>query len=388
MAFALPVWLAVQEELLHQPGGDDPGAQTCFNEFDDESLFQLFHLTRPCLEFIVDSVRIRMKKVIFKKPAFPVDTMVMMALNFYAQGVASPVVLLKVGLSHYPAVVLNTVSGVIAGMSDQFISFPQARETTQNVAFNIQKFCGIPKVLGVLAAAHFKIRASPYEKDAYRAFLNTLGYTSVVSQVICDCHGNILSVEKCCVGSTSEQEMWESSFKGKEMEKGLHGNYQVIGGKGYNLSKHVLTPVSEPTNDKERRFNEAHSKIHNVMQSTIGSMKNRFRCLTQLGFTQEGSLDKKSNIIKACSVLHNIAKKFSVPAPLITGKTEPLHPVKQRLAEVEIDTEALEARQELIDLHFSTVSNNDSLKKDIEEEGGEEGVDKVPALEANVTDEQ
>ncbi|CAK6964228.1 putative nuclease HARBI1 [Scomber scombrus] len=87
------------------------------------------------------------------------------------------------------------------------------------------------------------------------------------------------------------------------MEDELNGQYWVIGGSSYNLSKHVLTSVSEPTNEKENRFNQAHAKIHDVMRITLGSMKRCFRCLMQLGFAQEGSLDKKSNIIKACSVL-------------------------------------------------------------------------------------
>ncbi|XP_051273475.1 putative nuclease HARBI1 [Dicentrarchus labrax] len=356
MAFALPVWLAVQEELLGQ-GEAENGAPSCFEDFDDEALFQMFHLTRPCIAFITDAVRIRMKKVALKKPALSVDSMVMVTLNYYAHGASSAAILKGVGLTQKDCQSLvGTVSGVIAGMSDQFISFPLIREAKANVAFKVKRFCGIPNVLGVLAPAHFKIRASPYEKDTFRSFVNTLGYTSVVSQIICDSDGNILSVEKCCVGSTFEQEMWESSFKGREMEEELHGPYWVIGGKGYHLSKHVLTPVSQPANDNEVRFNEAHAKILNVMRTTLGSMKRRFRCLMQLGFAQEGSLDKKSNIIKACSVLHNISKKFSVPPPPVAGKIEPLHPGKQHSVPEEINSEALKARQELIHINFSDVS--------------------------------
>nr|XP_046233602.1 putative nuclease HARBI1 [Scatophagus argus] len=369
MAFALPVWLAVQEELLEY-GATDYGAPSCFDEFDDEALFEMFHLTRPCLSFIRDAVCIRIKKVTVKKPALSVDAMVMVALNFYAQGVFSVAVLQGVGLSQIdcPAVI-NTVSGVIAGMADQFISFPLTGEAKANVALKVEKLCGIPNVLGVLAPAHFKIRASPYEKDTFRSFVNTLGYTSVVSQIMCDSDGNLLSVEKCCVGSTFEQDMWESSFKGREMEEELHGPYCVIAGRGYHLSKHVLTPVSEPTNDNETRFNEAHKKIHNVMRTTLGSMKRRFRCLMQLGFAQEGSLDKKSNIIKACCVLHNIAMKFSVPPPPVVGKIEHLHPGKLRSVAVELNPEALKARQELMNSIFSVVSSSeDPPNKGIREE--------------------
>lgn len=229
MAFALPVWLAVQEELLAHDE-EDNGAPSCFDDFDDEALTQIFHLTRPCLAFIRDTVHIRMKKFVLKRPALSVDAMLMVALNYYAHGLSSVAILQRVGLAQpdCPAVI-SMVSGVIAGMSDQFISFPLLQEAKVNMALKMEKLCRIPNVLGVLAATHFKIRASPYEKYTFRSFVNTLGYTSVVSQVICDYDGNILSVEKCCVGSTCEQEMWESSFKGRELEEDFHGPYWVIG---------------------------------------------------------------------------------------------------------------------------------------------------------------
>ncbi|XP_037610802.1 putative nuclease HARBI1 [Sebastes umbrosus] len=359
MAFALPVWLAVQDELLGHVA-PDCSPPSCFDDFDDDALFQMFHLTRPCIAFITDAVRIRMKNNnALKKSAMPVDATVMVSLNYFAHGVSSADVVQRVAPNQADSpAVISALSGVIAGLADQFISFPLIKDAKTNVALKIKKLCGIPNVLGVLAPAHFKIRASPYEKETFRSFVNTLGYTSVVSQIICDSDGNILSVEKCCVGSTFEQEMWESSFKGREMEEELHGPYWVIGGKGYQLSKHVLTPVPQPANDSETRFNDAHTKIHNVMRTTLGSMKRRFRCLMQLGFAQEGSLDKKANIIKACSVLHNIAKKFSVPPPPVAGKIEPLHPGKQHSVPVDTNTEALQARQELIYRNFPVASTS------------------------------
>lgn len=122
------------------------------------------------------------------------------------------------------------------------------------------------------------------------------------------------------------------------------------------LSKHVLTPVAEPAGEEEERFNEAHAKIHDIVQKTLSSMKRRFGCLTQLGFAQEGSLDKKSNIIKACSVLHNIAKKFSVPPPPVESKLEDVFPAKLRAQTPEISPEALRARQELISRVFCHAS--------------------------------
>lgn len=126
------------------------------------------------------------------------------------------------------------------------------------------------------------------------------------------------------------------------------------GGNGYDLSKHILTPIAEPANDGEARFNEAHAKILSIAQMTIEDLQRRFECLLQLGFAPEGSLDKKCNIIKSCCVLHNIAKKFSVPPPPHNDKVPVCHfPGKVRLTQVEVNPEALKARQEIINSHFS-----------------------------------
>lgn len=230
MAFAMPVWLAVQDELLKH-GEAEEGPRSCFDDFDDETLFQMFHLTRPCMEFITDAVGIRMKKDNLKDLVLPVDSMVMVALNYYAHGVSSADILKRFGLSQIDCLtaIVGTVSGVIAGLSDQFISFPLTTKTRIKVAAKIKKLCGIPGVLGVVAPAHFRTRVSPYEKDAFRSFVNAQGYTSVVSQIICDNDGNILSAEKCCVGSTYEQDMWDSSTMGREMEEELHGPFWVVG---------------------------------------------------------------------------------------------------------------------------------------------------------------
>lgn len=234
----MPVWLAVQEELFGIGDSENPGpacsrsaVPNCFDGFTDEDLFKIFHLTRPCLSFITETVQDRMKTANLKRAVPSVDVMVMLALNFYAQGLFTPAVASKAGTNHSVSLttVMNTMSGVIAGMSDVFISFPLTAEARSRTASKTEELCGIPNVLGVLAPAHFKIRASPYEKTTFKSFINALGYTSIVSQVICDSEGNILSVEKCCVGSTSEQEMWHSSFKGKQVEDDVHGPFWLIG---------------------------------------------------------------------------------------------------------------------------------------------------------------
>lgn len=132
----------------------------------------------------------------------------------------------------------------------------------------------------------------------------------------------------------------------------------MTGGDGYDLSKRVLTPVPEPQDEAQKNFNAAHAKIHGVAESTLRSLKWRFRCLTQLGFEQH----KLTNIIKACCVLHNIAKKFSVPLPQGEDQFEDPQPRNPRSDSAGICPDVLRARQELIDYHFSAKACQEELE--------------------------
>ncbi|CAL9699036.1 unnamed protein product [Knipowitschia caucasica] len=348
MAVPLPMLLAAYDAIIDS----DEDMSSCFDDFEDDSLFNLFHLSRPCLMFIADSVRARIGNIRSKYPQFSVDELVMVTLNYYAHGISSTSLLTKLGLTHTqcPAII-SLVSETLSGMTDKFVSFPETPEAKATVASTIERLCGIPEVLGIVAVPHFRVRVSPYDKDDYRAFFGPPGYTAVACQIICDSDGNVLCVDQCGVGSLSELDLWESSAKGRQIEAGEYGPYWFIAGKGHRQSKHVLTCLASPSSESEVRFNEAHAKILGLMWTTLSCLTTRFKVLQQLGFAKENCLDPKANIIRACCVLHNIAKKFSVP-PLLSG-FEPVYPEKPHSGLTEVNNEALTARQELIQRVFS-----------------------------------
>ncbi|XP_077407730.1 putative nuclease HARBI1 [Vanacampus margaritifer] len=342
MSDPLPVWFAVQAELVGHDEEVDSQSRSCFDCYDDATLFEMFHLTRACLEFVADIVRIRMKK--FLLTSLSLDAMIMLTLNFYARGSHSAALRNRFDLKTNCDDIVITVSEVLAGLSDQFITLPLTRRAKIDMAHMVEDFCGIPDVLGLLAPAHFKITEGPLE-----LYVNSLGFTSVVCQIICDLDGNILSVEQCCAGGTHEQDLWGTSFRGREIEEELYGRYWVIGGEGYDLSKRVLTPVPHPVKEAQMKFNAAHAKIHEVARAMVRSLKWRFRCLTELGFEQH----KLTNVIKACCVLHNIAMKFSVPLPQGHEMFEDPQPRNPRSELAGICSDALKARQDIIDYNFS-----------------------------------
>ncbi|XP_077359366.1 putative nuclease HARBI1 [Festucalex cinctus] len=342
MSDPLPVWFAVQAELLGHDEEVDSQSRSCFDCYDDTTLFGMFHLTRDCLAFVADLVRYRMKK--FLLTPLSLDAMIMLTLNFYARGCYFPALKNRFDLKTNCDDIVITVSDVLAGLSDQFITLPLTRRARIDMAHIVEEFCGIPDVLALLIPAHFKITEGPFELH-----VNSLGYASVVCQIICDLDGNILSVEQCCAGGTHEQDLWSTSFRGREIEEELYGRYWVVGGEGYDLSKRVLTPVPDPINEAQAKFNAAHAKLREVARATLRSLKWRFRCLNQLGFEQH----KLTNVVKACCVLHNIAMKFSVPLPQgheIFDDHQPRNPCSELPG---ICPDAVKARQDIIDTKFS-----------------------------------
>lgn len=358
MAFAPAVWLAVRNELCGEDRTEFMPAN-CSDDFEDYYLFNRFHLSRPCINFITDYVSLHLTKAMpDKMTCHSPGGMVMAALDYYANGLVSTTVQDKVGLNPLETPeIISVVSKVLSGMVNDFVTFPRTRDSRANVANDFKNFCRIPNVLGVVACMHVKVRPSQEEKEVFR---NSLSLCSVMTQVICDCEGNLLSVEDCRVGGTSEQSIWKTSVIGSQFMRGTHGANYIIGGMSHVLGSHLLTAVSTVTSESELRFNSAHRKVFQVMQETLSCLKSRFRCLQYLGFAQKDSLEKKADIINACCVLHNIAKKFSVVSLFSSGvKLEPTHPgAFYPLQPGEVPYEAIKARDDLIASYFSVASSD------------------------------
>ncbi|XP_062382166.1 putative nuclease HARBI1 [Sardina pilchardus] len=339
MAYAPAVWLAVQEHVFrtanenlnltkYSQGRTNVNVtQRLLDQLDDAFLFNNFHFNRPCLTFIADLIRTSLHTDSHDqhKDSQQVDAMVLVALYFYANGTLSQKITDLAGLDKTTATdAVKTVSRLLAGFAEKFITFPGSHNDRVCVAQGLKDLSRIPNAVGVLGCMHIKV-TPPVENPAL--YKNSLDYNSLMVQTICDVNGNLLAVEKCCPGATPAQQIWEKSVIFQHFKQGYNGPTWVIG-HGYQLSTCVLTPKhpSKVKNAASLSYNAAHQKALSCSQKTIGSIKNRFRCLEDLGQVHSGTVDHVARVIYACCVLHNIAKKFSVPLPRELVP-EPLHPV-------------------------------------------------------------
>ena len=55
---------------------------------------------------------------------------------------------------------------------------------------------------------------------------------------------------------------------------------------GYVCTNTIITPIRNPANNAERRFNRAHKHTRRLVESTIGELKNAYRCVSQLSINQ------------------------------------------------------------------------------------------------------
>lgn len=135
----------------------------------------------------------------------------------------------------------------------------------------------------------------------------------------------IRAVDATRPGSNHDALIWRMS----EARKYFFDKYQngvrdcwLLGDAGYALEPFLMTPYRDAQpRSRESRFNSKHSSARNIVERTIGNLKNRFRCLLAARQLHYSPL-KASKIINVCCALHNICKHFKLEDENIENLTE------------------------------------------------------------------
>ncbi|XP_058985683.1 putative nuclease HARBI1 [Musca domestica] len=116
-------------------------------------------------------------------------------------------------------------------------------------------------------------------------------------------------------GSAHDSLIWNMSHAKQILRERYDGgdrNSWILGDAGYPLEPYLMTPYrSSQEGSAEAVFNNKHAKARNIIERTIGVLKNRFRCLLgarQLHYKRE----KATKIANVCSALHNICIAYGV----------------------------------------------------------------------------
>ncbi|XP_017466344.1 PREDICTED: putative nuclease HARBI1 isoform X2 [Rhagoletis zephyria] len=188
---------------------------------------------------------------------------------------------------------------------------------------------GFPGVIGCVDGSHIKILA-PNKQDQH-LYYNRKGFFSLNVMIvrtgqrllcilkhkkffhrfaIIKCEYGILMLVMRVLGITLIWNISQARTILKERYDAGERRCWLLGDAGYPLEPYIMTPYrSAAEGSPEAIYNNKHAKARNIVERTIGVLKNRFRCLLgarQLHYTPS----KATQIANVCAALNNICIEF------------------------------------------------------------------------------
>lgn len=124
-------------------------------------------------------------------------------------------------------------------------------------------------------------------------------------QGICDNRGRFQDVFTGTPSKIHDARVLRLSSVNEDLSRICEGKYHILGDAAYPIREHLLTPYKNYGSMTQRQstYNYRHSATRVIIENAFGLLKQRFR---QLRYIELTSVDKISEFIMACCVLHNL----------------------------------------------------------------------------------
>ncbi|KAM7297953.1 putative nuclease HARBI1 [Ixodes scapularis] len=199
---------------------------------------------------------------------------------------------------------------------------------------------GFPCVVEAVDGTHIRIQGPRVHEEVY---VNRHLYHSINVQVVVDASCRIRNVVARWPGSTHDSRIFTESTLSVKLADGVYDGL-LLGDSGYTCQPWLMTPFLSPSSAAEVKYNTAHTTTRSIVERTIGQLKRRFHCLhAELRMEPSRCCD----IIMACCVLHNLAKRYPCAMPRTAIPPEvPVEPLAAGRGE------SNEARRALVNQFF------------------------------------
>lgn len=324
-------------------------------EIPEDSFISYFRVTKDLFRYLMDNVGNKLGGSV-KSSSVPPMLRLTAALRFFAEGSYQK----GVGNDLFAGMAQPTLSKALSSVIEAFeveicpvaIQFPTSEAEKDEIKRSFYEKTGFPGVIGCVDGTHVKI-FKPISHIQH-LYYNRKGFHSLNVMLVCDHRQFIRYVDANSPGANHDSFIWNNN----ELDAVLNQNYRngetntwLLGDAGYPPKPYLITPFRSsanlPNSSRQTKFNEIHSKTRNIIERTIGVMKNVFRCILaarQLHYKPE----KAARIVNVCCALHNLRKKFNVPEDNIQWEEPDDNEVLDPPYEGEPDASANEIREEIM----------------------------------------
>ncbi|RVE47351.1 hypothetical protein evm_007950 [Chilo suppressalis] len=249
----------------------------------EEEFVENYRVTKDLFNFIYEELR-PFLPVSKRRSDISPKYKLLVALSFFATGSYQKIVGGTYGTLMSQQSVSRAINEVTTALNcdqilNKWIKFPQSRSERDFIKRRFYDKFGIPAVLGCIDGTHVAI-VRPTENE--ERFFNRKHFHSRNVMIICDADLNILSVDASFGGATHDSFVWQQhSIRSHLIALNDAGeNVYLLGDSGYAQRVYMMTPiVGAAEGSPEEYYTKLHCSARNVVERTIGILKNRWRCL-------------------------------------------------------------------------------------------------------------
>lgn len=273
------------------------------NYWDDIDFRIRFRISKNTFQHLLALIEENIRYPTNRNHALNPFEQLLVCLRFYATGS------FLISIGDFSAIHKSTVCLITRALcliKQDFIKFPEDQEkiAIQQGFYSIAAF---PRVLLIIDGTHVRIQSPG--GDQAEQFRNRKGYFSLNVMIACDHQLKIRQIVARWPGASNDINVFMNSALRARFENAAN-NSLILGDSGYPTTRYLLTPLLNPQNAAEMRYQESQIRTRNVIERCIGVWKRRFPCLA-LGLRLK--LTTVQDVVVASAILHNIAVAENEP---------------------------------------------------------------------------